>query len=261
MSTVHYHIAQVNIARMRAPLDSPEMAEFASQLPVVNAAADGSPGFVWRLTTPEGDATAVRAYEDVLILFNLSVWESVEALKQFTYSGGHVSALRDRGRWFEAPTQAHLALWWIPAGHVPSVEEAVERLAFRREHGDTAAAFGLLKPAARPDEPTATPVPPPVNLDRRLLVVGDTRFYYRQSGARVWATYWGGAVRFGAIVGVGDPQGRLDLRYHHLGPGNALESGVSCATPELLPDGRIRLIEDRPGRHTVLEEVLQEVIG
>ena len=153
----HYHLAQVNIARMVAPLDSPVMAEFVAPLPVVNALADRSPGFVWRLKTPEGNATAVEAYDDPLILFNLSVWESVEALKQFTYTSGHRGPLRDRAKWFERPTQAHLALWWIPTGHLPGVREAVERLEFRRAHGDTAVAFSFAKPYPAPEEPSADP--------------------------------------------------------------------------------------------------------
>src|SRR5579862_4357976 len=118
-----HHLAQVNVARMLAPLDSPVMAGFVAQLPVVNAAADRSPGFVWRLSTPEGDATAVRAYDDPHMLFNLSVWESVESLKEFTYNQGHLAVFRDRAQWFERPAQAHMAMWWIPAGHLPSVEE------------------------------------------------------------------------------------------------------------------------------------------
>lgn len=272
MGPSHYHLAQVNIARMRAPLESPLMAEFAAQLPAVNAVADQSPGFVWRLATAEGDATAVRAYDDPFILFNLSVWESIEALKEFTYNGGHMSAFRDRARWFERPSEAHLALWWIPAGHLPSVAEAVARLAFRRERGDTAVAFPLARPQPKPEEPSAEPVAPAVNLDQRLFVSranttngdvnGDTRFHYRQAGARIWATYDGGPVRFGALVAVGDSAGRLDMRYHHLGPGGTLRTGACVATPELLSDGRLRLNEewrwtngDLSAGRSVVEEV------
>src|SRR5213594_3529563 len=112
MSSRHYHLAQVNIARMLAPLDSPAMAGFVAQLPIVNAIADRSMGFVWRLETAEGDATAVRASDDPLILFNLSVWGSVEALKEFTYLSGHAGPLRSRAHWFVRPMDAHLALWW-----------------------------------------------------------------------------------------------------------------------------------------------------
>ena len=142
---------------MRAPLDSPLMAEFAAQLSAVNRLADESPGFVWRLATAEGDATAVRAYDDPLILFNLSVWESVEALKNFTYGSSHLAVFRDRGKWFEKPAEAHLAMWWILAGKLPGVEEAVARLQFRREHGDTAAAFSFTRLFPQPEDPAADP--------------------------------------------------------------------------------------------------------
>src|SRR4051812_47269021 len=121
---MHYHLAQVNVARMLAPLDSPQLAPFVAQLDAVNAEADRAPGFVWRLL----DASAVRAEGDALLLFNLSVWESVDALKSNTNSAGHTQVSRPRGGCFEKPTEAHLALWWIPAGHIPSIAEARERL-------------------------------------------------------------------------------------------------------------------------------------
>src|SRR5262249_43693540 len=157
----HYHLAQVNVARMIAPLDSPVMAGFVAQLPVINALADHSPGFVWRLQTPEGDATAIQAFEDPLILVNLSVWESVEALRNFAYKSAHAGPLRDRLQWFEKPKEAHLALWWIPAGHIPSVEEARDRLALRRAHGDTPAAFSFKHPYPPPEEPAGLRVTSP----------------------------------------------------------------------------------------------------
>src|ERR1700730_5665665 len=151
MFSRHYHLAQVNIARLLAPLDSPALADFVAQLAPVNALADRSPGFVWRLQ----DATSVRPYDDPMILPNLSVWDSVEALKEFAYKSGHVVPLRDRAKWFERPQQAHLALWWIPAGHIPTVQEAVERLEFRRKHGDTAVAFSIATPYPAPDGPAS----------------------------------------------------------------------------------------------------------
>jgi hypothetical protein len=106
MATKHYHLAQLNIARALGPLDSPVMAEFVSQLDQINALADASSGFIWRLQ----DATDVQAYEDPLVLVNLSVWESVEALRDFAYKSGHCGPLRDRLQWFEKPKEAHLAL-------------------------------------------------------------------------------------------------------------------------------------------------------
>src|ERR1051326_6122958 len=95
----HYHLAQVNIARMRGPITSEIMSGFVDLLEEVNAAADAAPGFIWRLASDSGDATSIRAYPDPLILFNLSVWESPEALKNYTYSDTHLAAFRNRGAW------------------------------------------------------------------------------------------------------------------------------------------------------------------
>jgi hypothetical protein len=268
----HYHLAQVNVAQMVAPLDSPVMADFVRQIPAVNALADATPGFVWRLATEDGDATGVRAYDDPTVLFNLSVWDSVEALKDFTYRAGHVGVFRDRSRWFKPPAQPHLALWWIPAGHLPSVEEAVERLAFRRSQGDTAAAFSFAKPYSAPDAPAGDGAPLAISLDGRLFVSAanapngeagpETRFQYRQTGSRVWATYAGGAVHFGALVAVGTPEGTLDMRYHHVNSEGLLRTGTCVARPELRPDGRVRIAEewqwtsgDRSAGTSVVEEV------
>ena len=136
-----FHLAQSNIARMRASLDDPIMAGFVELLEPLNALADRSPGFVWRMQDEDGDATAIRVFENELILFNLSVWESVEALQDYTYRSNHVQAVRVRGDWFEPMSKPNFVLWWIPAGHIPSVEEAKERFAMLWEHGPTAAAF------------------------------------------------------------------------------------------------------------------------
>jgi heme-degrading monooxygenase HmoA len=136
-----HHIAQVNIARMRAPLDDASMAGFVARLDEINALADGAPGFVWRLQTPEGNATYLRPYDDDRILFNLSVWESIEALKEYVYKTAHAELLRGRRDWFEHFDGAYLALWWVPAGHIPDVEEAKARLAHLAERGPSAHAF------------------------------------------------------------------------------------------------------------------------
>jgi hypothetical protein len=151
----HYHLAQINIARMAAPLDSPVMEQFVAQLATINALAELSPGFVWRLQTESGDATSLRAFDDPLVLVNMSVWESVEALREFTYKTGHVGVLRDRMKWFEKPRAAHLAMWWIPAGHVPTVEEAKSRLEYLQSHGETAFAFSFSNPHPAPAVQTA----------------------------------------------------------------------------------------------------------
>jgi hypothetical protein len=146
-----YQIAQVNIARMKEPLDSPVMADFVGRLAEINALADASPGFVWRLQTDEGDATYLRPYEDDRILFNLSVWESVDALKHYVYRTAHAELLRDRRSWFEHFAGSYVALWWVPAGHIPGIDEAKKRLAHLEEHGPSQFAF-TFKTVHAPDE-------------------------------------------------------------------------------------------------------------
>ena len=136
-----FHLAQVNIARMKAPLDGPEMAGFVARLDEINALADRAEGFVWRLQTPEGNATYLRPYDDERILVNLSVWESIEALKNYAYRTAHAELLRDRRQWFEHFDGAYMAMWWVPAGHIPGVDEAKERLEHLRAHGPSERAF------------------------------------------------------------------------------------------------------------------------
>lgn len=152
-----FHLAQVNIARMRAPLDAPLMADFVAQLETVNALADASPGFVWRLQGEDGDATSVQAFDDPLILINMSVWESVEALHAFVYKSGHRGVLKDRQRWFEAFAAPHMALWWIAAGHIPTPEEAKARLELLARIGPSPDAFTFSKRYPPPGESAALP--------------------------------------------------------------------------------------------------------
>ncbi len=158
MKPQRFHLAQANIARMRAPLDHPIMEGFRSQLDRINAIADRSAGFIWRLQTDAGDATAIRAYEDERILFNMSVWESLEALHQYVYRSGHSAPLRNRKQWFEQLEGPILVLWWVPAGHLPSVAEAKARIGLLRSRGATAEAFTFRHPFPPPGEP---PLPPP----------------------------------------------------------------------------------------------------
>ena len=147
-----YHLAQINIARMLAPIDNPIMAEFVAQLPPINALADASPGFVWRLQSESGDATSIKIYDDELIIINITVWESVESLREFAYRSAHVGVMRDRKRWFEIFDDPYYALWWIPAGELPSTEEGKERLDHLRENGDSAFAFSFKNVFAKPSE-------------------------------------------------------------------------------------------------------------
>ena len=138
-----YHLAQINIARMLAPIDDTIMAEFVAQLAPVNALADASPGFVWRLQTESGDATNIKVYGDDMIIVNQTVWESAEALREFVYKSAHYGALRDRKRWFEKFDGPYYAMWWVPAGQLPCIEEGKERLDYLRQHGDSAYAFSF----------------------------------------------------------------------------------------------------------------------
>lgn len=138
-----YHIAQINIARMLAPIDDPVMADFVAQLFPINALAEQSPGFVWRLQSESGDATSIRVYDDDRIIVNLTVWESTDALHEYVYKSAHQGVLRDRKRWFEKFDGPYYALWWIPAGHIPTPEEGKERLEYLRKHGDTGYAFSF----------------------------------------------------------------------------------------------------------------------
>ena len=140
-----YQLAQANVARMRASIDDPIMAEFVASLDPINALADTSPGFVWRYETPEGDTTEAEVFEDELILFNMSVWESVEALEAFAYRSNHIDAVRRRAEWFERPEKSPLVLWWIEAGHVPTVHEARQRFDRLWNNGPSIDAFTFRK--------------------------------------------------------------------------------------------------------------------
>ena len=148
MTEERWHLAQLNVGRMVAPLEAPEIDGFRAQLDPINALADADPGLVWRLQTEAGNATDIRPTEDDLFLINLSVWRSIEALRAFTYSSAHVHVLRQRRSWFEQLAAAHLVLWWVPAGHIPTVEEALARLDVLRRDGPTPAAFTFRAPFA-----------------------------------------------------------------------------------------------------------------
>ena len=136
-----FHLAQVNIGRLKAPIDDPLIADFVAQLDEINALADRSPGFIWRLQDESGNATAVPAFDDPLMIINMSVWESLEALGAYVYRSDHTRVLTRRRDWFEKMDRPHMALWWIPAGTLPTVADAKERLAVLEANGPTAAAF------------------------------------------------------------------------------------------------------------------------
>src|SRR4029077_21215679 len=132
-----WHIAQLNVGRIIAPTDSPELAEFMAALDEINARAEATPGFVWRLQSDSGNATDIRVSEDPSFLVNMSVWATIESLFDFVYRSAHTTVMARRRQWFEKPTQAYQVLWWVPAGQVPSVREALERLDHLRRHGPT----------------------------------------------------------------------------------------------------------------------------
>jgi len=175
------HLAQLNLGRFRLPLDHPEMADFANALDRINAIADASPGFVWRLTDDDGGPSSnvtVPGATDPLIASNLSVWTDLESLRDFMYRTDHGSYLRRRREWFQHDADAMTVLWWIPAGHIPTLDEALERLDDLRAHGPSERAWPL-----RRTMPPPTPTPTETRTDQReadtmlipYLTVGDAR--------------------------------------------------------------------------------------
>jgi hypothetical protein len=128
---------------MLEPLDRPSMAAFVDGLEPINALADASPGFVWRLQTDDGDATSLRVFDDDMIIVNMSVWDSVEALREFVFRSEHAGYLRRRSEWFEKLAEASTALWWVPKGESPTIEDATAKLESLRAHGPTPEAFTL----------------------------------------------------------------------------------------------------------------------
>jgi Domain of unknown function (DUF3291) len=151
-----WHLAQLNIAHPLAPLDDARMAGFVGGLAEVNALADAAPGFIWRLRDEDApDATSLRPYgPDIMV--NYSVWESVEALRDFVYRGPHLESLRRRREWFDyAGIEAHLVLWWVPAGVIPTLDEARDRLELLARKGPGPEAFTLRKPFPPPDKLTS----------------------------------------------------------------------------------------------------------
>ncbi len=135
-----YELAQLNIAQMRTPIDAPEMAGFVANLDRINALAESAPGFVWRLQSDEGNATAFRPFGDSTLV-NMSVWSSVDALSDYVYKSAHVEIMKRRKEWFDRMQDAYTVLWWVPAGHRPDEAEAMLRLQTLRAMGPTDKAF------------------------------------------------------------------------------------------------------------------------
>ena len=150
MTIPEFHLAQVNVARLIEPLDSQRLSDFVAALEPVNASADLSPGFVWRLKTEEGNATSLSAFEwdiegSAGVLTNMSVWESYEALREFVFSPLHLEVLRKRKNWFFKVGEATTALWWIPAGTIPTLEDAESKIRYLRKNGPSPLAFDISK--------------------------------------------------------------------------------------------------------------------
>jgi hypothetical protein len=138
---MHYQLAQINIGRLIAPVDDPRVAEFVAGLAPINAIADRSPGFVWRLQSDSGNATDIPFSEDPTMLVNMSVCESLEALRNYTYRSEHVEFFRKRANWFQPLNKPHYCLWWVPAGHRPCVAEGRERIEHYQANGSTPFSF------------------------------------------------------------------------------------------------------------------------
>ena len=146
-----HDLAQVNVMRLRAPLDSPELAAFVSALDPVNALAEQAPGFVWRLKTASGNSTALRIFDDDSLLVNMSTWRSLAALTDYVYRSPHAGIMRRRREFAVPIAEAYAALWWVPRGHEPTIAEAEGRLRHLRDRGPTPIAFGMRTPFPAPD--------------------------------------------------------------------------------------------------------------
>ncbi|MDI2129150.1 DUF3291 domain-containing protein [Yinghuangia seranimata] len=153
-----HHLAQLNIARLRAPVDSPQLADFVAALPEMNALAESSPGFVWRLQEDPDDphATVTPAAFGPEYIFTMSVWEDADSLWDYVYRSGHLDFLRRRQDWFAEVGERSQVLWWIPAGHLPTEHEGAERLTHLREHGPGPEAFTFRQRYPAPDAAPAT---------------------------------------------------------------------------------------------------------
>ncbi|MDQ1815060.1 DUF3291 domain-containing protein [Massilia sp. CCM 9210] len=154
-----YQLAQLNVALMKGPIDSPVMADFVANLDRINALAEQSPGFVWRLQTEDGNATALSPLGENEII-NMSVWDDVAALNHYVYKTAHVEIMKRRKEWFERMAEAYTVLWWVPRGQRPTVDDAIASLAHLRAHGPSARAFTFSRAFAAPDAPEHAPAPP-----------------------------------------------------------------------------------------------------
>lgn len=147
-----FHLAQLNIAQMRASLDDPLMQEFVSQLEAIYAVAEQAKGFVWRLKMEDGNAPPVQPVVKSRLIVTMSVWESIEALQTYVYRSAHMNPLRNRAEWFEKMEGQSMVLWWIARGTPPGVEQGMARLKYLERHGPTAFAFTFKESFPPPEE-------------------------------------------------------------------------------------------------------------
>jgi len=139
------HLAQLNIATAKYDLDAPEIKEFIDNLDPINAIADKSEGFIWRLQDESGDATSIQAFDDPRTIVNMSVWTSVDSLKNFMFKTHHKDFFKRKSEWFNKSAKDTYVLWWIPEGTTPTLEEAVAKLNYLQQHGETPEAFTFKK--------------------------------------------------------------------------------------------------------------------
>lgn len=152
-----YHLAQLNIARFKYTPTEPGLADFMAALDPINSLADASPGFVWRLQDEAGNATSIHAFDDPLLLVNMSVWEDVDSLHTFVYKSNHTGIMRRRAEWAHRMDEAYMVLWWVPEGHIPSLEEAKAKLDLLRREGPTPHAFTFRDRFEPPDSAGGAP--------------------------------------------------------------------------------------------------------
>ena len=135
-------LAELNVGYAKYPLDDPRMAPFMDNLDRINALAERSPGFVWRMKSDSGNATDIAVPGDANMISNMSVWDDVEALGHYVFNTAHARFYDKRAEWFQAMISHHFVMWWIEDGHIPTLDEAMERLSMLQLTGSSDAAFG-----------------------------------------------------------------------------------------------------------------------
>ena len=140
-----FQLAQVNIGKAKGPMDAAVMKEFSDNLDPINQIAESSPGFIWRLKDDSGNATDIQSFDDPDIIINMSVWGSIDDLKNFMFKTHHIDFLKRKKEWFYTMSEANYALWWVPTGHQPDIEEAKSRLLHLQQNGESMHAFSFKK--------------------------------------------------------------------------------------------------------------------